>query len=761
MFSRLNHKSRAKKDWRAETRRPRREESRENTENRRKRNPSPTCSSTPHPRKRNTGGRSAYFDPGRHEELSSPESKASDGEYWKPKSRVFKNKEDDLYRPYDVEDTDPFTYRIRTFEFPKRTKMPSNVKTYDGTSDPEDHLKSFCTAAKVERSAMPTWCHMFNSTLMGHARVWFDELPAESIDNFEALRKSFLSYFLQQKKYAKDPVELHHIKQREGEPTGVFVECFKTESMHVKGALECMKISGFMHGITNPELIKRLNDKIPQTVDEMWKATTAFLRRTTAAANQSKRKQDRPTWKNQENGSKGAQSNQAFERKSDFKERSRADRRRPDRFTLLTKTPKEILAMDSVKLTAPQPMASPVESRNKEKYCDFHRERGHTTDECFQLKKQIEEAVRSGQLAHQVKEIKNGSQKGGTTKGGKKEAPVKDKAPTIFMVQSWQRNVRQKIPAQTSPNMEISFPPVQGDDWDDHPLVVKAVVGEHRIHRMYVDNGSASEVLYEHCFNRLNPKVKKRMIPATTPLLGFSGEISWPLGQILLEVTLGDEENSASTWMNFMVVRSPSPYNGIIGRPGIRLLKIIPSTAHGMIKFPTAGGIVTLHSDKTIPVECRMVTESQAQQNTEPAAAEGIKVAIHPEFPDQTITIGGSLTSQGKKDLCELLRSNLDIFAWKPSDMTGVPRNIAEHKLNIREGYTPVRQKKRGQAPERNKAINDDVAKLVEAGIMREVHYHDWLSNPVLVKKSDGSWRICVDFKDLNKACPKDCNPLP
>ncbi|GJV45007.1 reverse transcriptase domain-containing protein [Tanacetum coccineum] len=54
-----------------------------------------------------------------------------------------------------------------------------------------------------------------------------------------------------------------------------------------------------------------------------------------------------------------------------------------------------------------------------------------------------------------------------------------------------------------------------------------------------------------------------------------------------------------------------------------------------------------------------------------------------------------------------------------------------------------------------------EVSKLVTAGIMREVHYHDWLSNPVMVKKSDNSWRMCVDFKDLNKACPKDGYPLP
>ncbi|GJZ28313.1 reverse transcriptase domain-containing protein [Tanacetum coccineum] len=100
------------------------------------------------------------------------------------------------------------------------------------------------------------------------------------------------------------------------------------------------------------------------------------------------------------------------------------------------------------------------------------------------------------------------------------------------------------------------------------------------------------------------------------------------------------------------------------------------------------------------------------------------------------------------------------IFAWQPSDMTGVPRSVAEHRLNIREGYSLVRHKKRGQALERAKAIQAEVQKLVEAGIMREVYYHEWLSNPVIVKKHDGSWRMCVDFTDLNKACLQDCYPL-
>nr|GEW03178.1 reverse transcriptase domain-containing protein [Tanacetum cinerariifolium] len=103
--------------------------------------------------------------------------------------------------------------------------MPSHVKTYDGSEDPEDHLKIFQAAAKVESWAMPTWCHMFNSTLTGSARVWFDDLPPESVESYDDLKEAFLENFRQQKKCIKDPVKIHHIKQREGD-----LMCFYGES---------------------------------------------------------------------------------------------------------------------------------------------------------------------------------------------------------------------------------------------------------------------------------------------------------------------------------------------------------------------------------------------------------------------------------------------------------------------------------------------------------------------------------------------------
>ncbi|GKC13662.1 reverse transcriptase domain-containing protein [Tanacetum coccineum] len=173
------------------------------------------------------------------------ESKDSGGGHWKsrPKRRKSSGEEDDLSWSWASEEIDPFTPRIRYFDFPK-TRMPSHIKTYDGRN----------------------------------TRVWFDDLRAELIDIYDDLKKAFLENYLQQKKCIKDPIKIHNIKQRDRESTKDFVKRNKLESRDVKGAPECIRIFGFMHEIINPELIKRLHDKIPKTVDEMMRVTISFLK---------------------------------------------------------------------------------------------------------------------------------------------------------------------------------------------------------------------------------------------------------------------------------------------------------------------------------------------------------------------------------------------------------------------------------------------------------------------------------------------------
>nr|GEZ21744.1 reverse transcriptase domain-containing protein [Tanacetum cinerariifolium] len=130
-------------------------------------------------------------------------------------------------------------------------------------------------------------------------------------------------------KCIKDPVEIHNIKQRDEEFTDEFVRRYKLECRDVKGAPECMKISGFMHGITNPELIKRLHDKMPKSMDEMMSVTTSFLRWEVAASNHE-RKKSFSSWKQQE-----AMQKQNFKR-GNFQNEQRTERKQ-DIFTLFTK----------------------------------------------------------------------------------------------------------------------------------------------------------------------------------------------------------------------------------------------------------------------------------------------------------------------------------------------------------------------------------------------------------------------------------------
>ena len=93
--------------------------------------------------------------------------------------------------------------------------------------------------------------------------------------------------------------------------------------------------------------------------------------------------------------------------------------------------------------------------------------------------------------------------------------------------------------------------------------------------------------------------------------------------------------------------------------------------------------------------------------------------------------------------------------------MGGINPTVITHRLNTSPSFKPVKQKRMSFAPERQKAINEEVGKLLQAGAIREVEYPEWLANVVLVKKANGKWQLCIDFTDINKACPKDSFPLP
>ncbi|GKC86033.1 reverse transcriptase domain-containing protein [Tanacetum coccineum] len=415
-------------------------------------------------------------------------------------------------------------------------------------------------------------------------------------------------------------------------------------------------------------------------MEEMMTVTTAFIRGETVAT--SKKKGHAP-WKPQDQPKR-----HVSEWKSDFR------------------------AAEARKFKPPSLMVTPMEKRSSNKFCDFHNDKGHSTDECMQLKKQIEELVRAGKLSHLIKEIKQGQD---LTKVGKKETPTKDKSLAIYMVQPWHRMTRQKVTQSFARVSEITFPPLTNRKGTEGLLVIEAKIGGHVIHRMYVDGGSSTEVLYEHCFNRLQSEIKSQMVPAMTSLTGFSKETIWLLGQLRLLVTIGDVDHSKKAWMNFMIVRSLSPYNGIIGRPGIREIQAVPSTAHGMLKFPVDEGIVTIRSTVLVPTKCVTVITSSK------------------EIPKER----------------DAIRERTNRTMFTPEEKLGYIRMAAVRH----DRSTAINNGTLTQYPGRV-FVRSTEEKGPDLGAC-EIH-----PSRVMVKKHDGSWRMYVDFTDLNKACPQDCYPL-
>ncbi|GJU47983.1 reverse transcriptase domain-containing protein [Tanacetum coccineum] len=269
----------------------------------------------------------------------------------------------------------------------------------------------------------------------------------------------------------------------------------------------------------------------------------------------------------------------------------------------LIKCPKEILATETqLQLPAPRPVANPLRTGDPDKYCDYHQDKGHHTNDCIQLRKQLEIALESGKLNHLMKDLR---QRVGRGQGRNPPHPPKV-INMVGILSSKEKKRKDREATEAWMNTPITFPGVTSDDASDEPLIIEAEVEGYLVRRVYVDEGSSVEVMFEHCFENLPAKVRAGLRETRTDLVGFAGEVAKPLGKIDLEVCFGNEGLSRRMSIKFLVIRAPSPYNIILGRPGLKELHATPSTIHSMIRFPTPKGIATLVTRATIIAECRL-----------------------------------------------------------------------------------------------------------------------------------------------------------
>ncbi|GJX31950.1 reverse transcriptase domain-containing protein [Tanacetum coccineum] len=288
--------------------------------------------------------------------------------------------------------------------------------------------------------------------------------------------------------------------------------------------------------------------------------------------------------------------------------------------------------------------------------------------------------------------------------------PILDKA-SILMKRRKYRN-KKKRPANQGEMGEITFPPLLNVRSAD-PVVIKAYIPGRQVNRVYLDGGSSCEVIYEHCFLKLKPSIKSIRVDSNTPLVGFSGEQSRTLGEIPLEITIGEGPIMVTKTLTFVIVKADSPHNLLLGRTAMQQMGIVVSTIYGAIKFHTPRGIGTIFSEYNSqkPKEEEGGLTNKYQGNEEIILSfidTEERVVINDKYPEQKITIGRQLPKSIKIRLRDLLKRYIDVFAWTSAHITGT-----------------------------------------------------WVSNPMVVKKDNEKWKLRVDFTNINKACIREPHLLP
>jgi len=123
--------------------------------------------------------------------------------------------------------------------------------------------------------------------------------------------------------------------------------------------------------------------------------------------------------------------------------------------------------------------------------------------------------------------------------------------------------------------------------------------------------------------------------------------------------------------------------------------------------------------------------------------------------------IGAGMKDEDKVGMLLFLIQNIDVFAWSPYEVPEVNPKFIVHRLNVNPLFPPKKQKLKRSAKEHVEAVKLEIKRLMEVGAIRKIFFPEWLANTVVVRKKNGKWRVCVDFTDLNRACPKDSFLMP
>ncbi|XP_050241117.1 uncharacterized protein LOC126690012 [Quercus robur] len=297
----------------------------------------------------------------------------------------------------------PFTTAVRECLVPSKFCLPQ-LEPFDGLKDPLDHLNTFKTTLGLQQPPDEILCRSFPTTLKGAAREWFTKLPTSSIDNFEQLGNCFLRHFVSGQRTKRPADHLLAIRQGEKETLRSYVKRFTHETLEVDEADDKVQFTTFKARLKSREFVVSLTKNPPRTMAEMLLKVQKYTNAEDALAaiegiekpKENERKED---------DRRGQKGEWVDHQNTDGNRQKDEKTPRTVKFIPLVMPIDQILPQikDEHYLKWPRPLHSSPNMRNKKKYCRFHKDNGHYTEDCRDLKEQIKELIQKGKLQKFVK----------------------------------------------------------------------------------------------------------------------------------------------------------------------------------------------------------------------------------------------------------------------------------------------------------------------------------------------------------------------
>ncbi|XP_021999218.1 uncharacterized protein LOC110896087 [Helianthus annuus] len=302
----------------------------------------------------------------------------------------------------------------------EKAKLPSNVGKFNGLTDPDDHLRVFTSTGLVGGWTLPLWCHLFVQTLTSAARIWFDNLLIGQIVSWKDLREKFLTHFSQQRRSIRDTSDVMNIWRHDDENLEDFITRYNKEVLEIGGVHEQLIRAQFKYAVRCDDMIKVLSgtEGLPKSWEKVMAAAKVYAQTvknlTTnrpppphnrpADLSSTGEKKIKKSWRESGSGNRSSEDARATINKLTAQRESKQENRERQ-WTPLTKTPAEVLSTEDYQLKPPIPMKN-KQGQDPAQYCEYHKDSGHTTNNCISLRTEIEKALKSGELTHLLQNVR-------------------------------------------------------------------------------------------------------------------------------------------------------------------------------------------------------------------------------------------------------------------------------------------------------------------------------------------------------------------